>query len=197
MVPNGQLKRQEGNGIKIIMNYFSNYFSKLSQSISSLNIKNLKKLENKMLEIKKKNKKILIFGNGGSIAIASHVAIDFAKNLKINISSYTDPSLLTCFSNDFKFENYIKEIIKLYAKRGDLIILISSSGTSKNMINAIKYAKKLNLFVVTFTGFEKKNFLNKNGNISFWINSKNYNVIENTHQIWLLTLCDYLAKKKF
>ncbi len=179
------------------MSYFSNYFSKLSQSISSLDIKNLKKLEKKILEIKKKNKKILIFGNGGSIAIASHVAVDFAKNLKIKISSYTDPSLLTCFSNDFKFENYIKEIIKLYAKPGDLIILISSSGTSKNMINAIKYAKKLNLFVVTFTGFEKKNFLNKNGNISFWINSKNYNVIENTHQIWLLTLCDYLAKKKF
>lgn len=178
------------------MNYFSNYFRKLSDNVSSINIKNLKKLGKKIIEIKKKNKKILVFGNGGSIAIASHAAVDYAKNLNINISSYTDPSLLTCFSNDFKFENYIKEIIKLYAKRGDLIILISSSGTSKNMVNAIKYAKTSNLFVATFTGFKKTNFLNKNGNLSFWINSKNYNVIENTHQIWLLTLCDYLAKKK-
>ena len=179
------------------MDYFSSYFDNLNENIKKIDTQKLKKLGEKILEIKKKNKKILIFGNGGSIAIASHVAVDFAKNLNINISSYTDPSLLTCFSNDFKFENYIKEIIKLYAKRGDLIILISSSGSSKNMVNAIKYAKKSNLIVATFTGFEKKNFLNRNGNISFWLNSKNYNIIEHTHQIWLLTLCDYLAKKKF
>ena len=77
-----------------------------------------------------------------------------------------------------------------------MIILISSSGKSKNMINAIKYAKSKKMFTATFTGFEKNNFLNKHGNISFWINSRNYNIIENTHQIWLLTLCDYLAKKE-
>tara|TARA_A100001388_G_C28768452_1_gene502296 strand:+ start:601 stop:1140 length:540 start_codon:yes stop_codon:yes gene_type:complete len=178
------------------MTYFFKYFKNLNKSIESVNVKHLKKLGNKILDIKKKNKKILIFGNGGSIAIASHVAIDFAKNLKISISSYTDPSLLTCFSNDYKFENYIKEIIKLYSNQGDMVILISSSGTSKNMINAIKYAKSSKMFVATFTGFNKKNYLNKHGDISFWINSKNYNIIENTHQIWLLTLCDYLAKKK-
>ena len=85
----------------------------------------------------------------------------------------------------------------MYAKQGDLIILISSSGKSKNMIKAINYAKSSKLFVATFTGFERANYLNKHGNISFWINSKNYNIIENTHQIWLLTLCDYLAKKVF
>ena len=78
-----------------------------------------------------------------------------------------------------------------------MIILISSSGTSKNMVNAIKYAKSLKLFVTTFTGFGKNNFLRMNGNLSFWINSKNYNTIENTHQIWLLTLCDFLSKKRF
>ncbi len=178
------------------MTYFSKYFKNLNKSIENVNIKHLEKLGNKILDIKKKNKKILIFGNGGSIAIASHVAIDFAKNLKISISSYTDPSLLTCFSNDYKFENYIKEIIKLYSNQGDMVILISSSGTSKNMINAIKYAKSSKIFVATFTGFNKKNYLNKHGDISFWINSKNYNIIENTHQVWLLTLCDYLAKKK-
>ena len=103
---------------------------------------------------------------------------------------------MTCFSNDYKFDNYIKEIIKLQANQGDMIILISSSGKSKNMVNAIKYAKLSKIFVATFTGFNKKNYLNKHGDISFWINSQNYNVIENTHQIWLLTLCDYLAKKR-
>ena len=179
------------------MKYFSNYFDNLIKNINKIDIQNLTKLGKKILETKKKNKKILIFGNGGSIAIASHVAVDFAKNLNISISSYTDPSLLTCFGNDYKFENYIKEIIKLYAKQGDLIILISSSGKSKNMIKAINYAKSSKLFVATFTGFERANYLNKHGNISFWINSKNYNIIENTHQIWLLTLCDYLAKKVF
>ena len=179
------------------MNFFSSYLKKLSSEVYNIDIKNLEKLGKKILEVKKKNKKILIFGNGGSIAIASHVAVDYAKNLGIPISSYTDPSLLTCFSNDYKFENYIKKIIELYARKGDVIILISSSGKSKNMINAIKYAKSKKMFTATFTGFEKNNFLNKHGNISFWINSRNYNIIENTHQIWLLTLCDYLAKKKF
>ena len=64
------------------------------------------------------------------------------------------------------------------------------------MVNAIKYAKFSKIFIATFTGFNKNNYLNKHGDISFWINSQNYNVIENTHQIWLLTLCDYLAKKR-
>ncbi len=179
------------------MKYFESYLKNLKNKISDLDIKSLEKLGSKINSVKKNDKKILIFGNGGSCSIASHVAVDFAKNLNIKSTAYTDQALLTCFSNDYKFENYIKKIIETYASKGDLIILISSSGKSKNMINALKYAKLKKLFVATFTGFSKKNYLNKNGNIKFWIESKNYNIIENTHQIWLLTLCDYLSKKKY
>ena len=86
--------------------------------------------------------------------------------------------------------------MKIYSKKSDVLILISSSGNSKNMINAANFAKN-KLTPITFTGFKKDNKLNGRGKINFWVDSLNYNHIENIHQIILLTICDYISKKKF
>ena len=75
-----------------------------------------------------------------------------------------------------------------------MLILISSSGMSKNMINAVKQSSIKFSFVATFSGFNKNNIINKSGQLSFWVNSKVYNFVENVHQIWLLSIVDSIKK---
>ena len=140
--------------------------------------------------------KIIFFGNGGSAAIASHFSVDMTKNNSIRCVNFNESDLLTCFSNDYGYENWVKAALKFYADKGDLIILISSSGNSLNMINAAKFTKLKKNSLVTFTGFFGKNKLSKYGSINFVVNSKSFNFIENTHQYWLLTLVDILFKFK-
>ena len=155
------------------------------------------KVKDILIDAKKKNKKIMIFGNGGSAAIASHVSVDLTKNAKIRCTNYNESDLITCFSNDYGYERWIEKAIDFYADQDDVLILISSSGKSKNMINACKAAKNKKLSkVITFTGHQKDNPLSRLGDINFWINSKAYNFVENTHQVWLLTIVDLIIGKR-
>jgi D-sedoheptulose 7-phosphate isomerase len=181
-------------------NFFKNYnleFCKLIDLDRNL-IKNLEKIKSQLKIIKKKNKKVLIFGNGGSAAIANHFTIDLIKNTKIRCMNFNESSILTCLSNDYGYENWVKKVIEFYADKNDLIILISSSGESKNMINGCVAALKKRCFpIVTFTGFKKRNSLSKKGDINIWVNSKKYNHIENSHQFFLLSIIDSIKEDKF
>ena len=146
---------------------------------------------------KKKRKKILIFGNGGSASIASHFSVDLIKNTKIRCINYNEADLITCFSNDFGYERWVEMTIKYFGDKGDILIVISSSGKSKNMINACNAAKNKKMSkIITFTGHDKNNPLSKLGNVNFWIDSKAYNFVENIHQVWLLTICDLIIGKR-
>ena len=150
-----------------------------------------------ILNAKKNDKKIMIFGNGGSAAIASHVSVDLTKNAHVRCSNYNEADLITCFANDYGYERWIEKAIEFYADQSDVLILISSSGKSKNMINACKSAKNKKISkIITFTGHDKNNPLSKLGDINFWINSKAYNFVENIHQVWLLTICDLIIGKR-
>ena len=155
---------------------------------------NLKKI---FITTKKNRKKILIFGNGGSAAIASHFSVDLTKNAKIRCTNYNEPDLITCFSNDFGYERWVEMAIKYYGNKGDVLIVISSSGKSKNMINACIAARKKKFSkIITLTGHLVNNPVKKLGDINLWVNSKAYNYIENIHQFWLLSLVDLIIGKK-
>ena len=156
----------------------------------------LKNLYELLLKVKKNNKKVIIAGNGGSAAIASHFSVDMTKNGKIKTINFNESDLITCFANDYGYENWLKNALKFYLDEKDLVILISSSGNSKNMINAANFVKNKNNELITFTGFNGKNKLSKIGKLNFTVNSKSYNFIENTHQYWLLSLVDFAAKFK-
>ena len=150
-----------------------------------------------MVSVHKSKNKIMIFGNGGSAAIASHVSVDLTKNANIRCSNYNEADLITCFANDYGYERWIEKAVDFYADQNDVLILISSSGKSKNMINACKSARNNKISkIITFTGHDKNNPLSKLGDINFWINSKAYNFVENTHQVWLLTICDLIIGKR-
>ena len=181
--------------MKKIENYLENY-NKQFLKVSNINkdvIRKLSKLYKLTINIKKNKKKIIIVGNGGSAAIASHFSVDLTKNAKVRCVNFNESDLITCFSNDYGYENWVKEALRFYLDNKDLVILISSSGKSKNMINAAKFLKKKKNKFVTFTGFDGKNSLSKYGNLNFVVNSRKYNYIENTHQYWLLSLVDLFS----
>ena len=182
------------------MNY-ENYFNDYSHSINKLLLNVNTKLINKSVELIKKNKlhnnKVYIIGNGGSASIASHVSVDFAKIAKVPSSTFNNANLITCFSNDYGYENWVKEAIKSYTSNKDLVILISSSGISLNIIKAAEYCNKNNIKLITFSGFNSDNPLSKLGDINFHIKSENYNHIEMTHHIILLSIVDIFAKNIF
>ena len=153
---------------------------------------------NQLVEIKEalvsahsKGNKGLIFGNGGSAAIASHFSVDLTKNASVRCLNFNESDLITCFSNDYGFENWIAKAVEFYGDQGDVLIVISSSGKSKNMINATTAARAKKFSkIVTLSGFEENNPLRISGDINLWVNSKAYNFVENLHQIWLLALVD-------
>jgi D-sedoheptulose 7-phosphate isomerase len=177
----------------MINNFFKNYFKEIYSCLDSLEIEKFRNFVNKIKKLKKNNK-IIIVGNGGSASIAAHSAVDFTKVLKIRSVTFNESNLITCFANDYGYENWVKKAIEFYALKGDILILISSSGKSQNLINACRCANKIGVLTVTFTGFQKNNPLSRNGKINFWINSKVYNIVEMTQHICLVGIVDLLKK---
>ncbi len=178
-------------------NYIQDYLYKFAKNLSDFDQKNFLKISRLLKEIKKNKKKVILVGNGGSAAMASHVSVDLIKMCKIRAINFNEADLLTCFANDYGYENWVKEAISSYADKGDLLICISSSGESKNIINGAKFAKKFGCKVITLTGFKKQNKVKKIGHINLWLDSKNYNHIEMVHHTWLLSIVDFIAKAKY
>ena len=180
------------NDREFLADYFARYHKALLETDVFLEMQQLKSA---LLKIKHSGKKVIIAGNGGSAAMASHVAVDFTKQGGIRTINFNEADLITCLANDYGYDNWIAKAIKLYGDTGDLVILISSSGRSVNLVNAAKQAKNQGIQVATFTGFHADNPLKSYGDINFWLGSKAYNVVENTHLIWLLAVCDMIIGK--
>lgn len=173
-----------------------NYLQNYCNLINSENIITNLEYIGKKLELQKINKnRLLLFGNGASASIASHAALDFTKQGGLQSFCYHDPALLTAFANDFGYENIYAEILKHYYNENDIVIFISVSGESPNIIAALNEAKKLGLYTIGFSGRNQENTLNQNSDFSFWVDSNAYNIVENVHSTWLLSLCDYIIGK--
>jgi len=175
--------------------FINNYLEDFSQLLKSNDeiIESLIQIRDILLDAKKNRKKVLIFGNGGSSAIASHFTVDITKNFNIPCLNFNEAALITCFANDYGYEHWVEKAVDFYGNEGDILIAISSSGSSKNMTNAVKAAREGSFnSVITLTGFQKDNPLSLMGDVNLWVNSMAYNFVENLHQIWLLTVVDLL-----
>ncbi len=179
-----------------MVNFFSEYFAELNELLMSYNEEKLDNCVNLIQQVERNKKKILIFGNGGSAAIASHVAVDLTKVGGVRALNFNEGALLTCFGNDFGYERWVEKAIEFYIDDGDLGILISSSGQSQNMILGAKRLAELGNKFITLSGFHSDNPLRKCGDISLYVNSSTYNLVENTHQMWLLAIMDKFLKQK-
>ena len=145
-----------------------------------------------LIQTRNQKSTLYIVGNGGSAAVASHALVDFINVGKINARVLHEPSLITCFANDFGYENIYSRILLQCIKPEDILIAISSSGQSANICNAAKAAKTRNAHVVTMSGFDAKNPLRSLGDINFWLDSDDYGFIEVGHQFILHNLSDRL-----
>jgi len=173
--------------------WLSEYFERYRQSLFGSDVRlQLIELKDLIQAAQGAGRKVIIAGNGGSAAIASHCAVDFTKNAGIRGINFNEADLITCFANDYGYERWLEKALEFYADEGDLVILISSSGKSPNMVRAAEYAGERRLKLVTFTGFSSDNPLKVLGQLNFWVNSRAYNVVEMTHQIWLLAVCDLI-----
>ena len=135
---------------------------------------------------------IIVLGNGGSNAVASHISQDYTKALGKRSLCFSDGSQLTCYTNDYGQDHAFSKFLEHYSSEGFLIILISSSGNSKNILNCAKLCVDLGLEFVILTGFDQENLLNsgfkEKSACSFWVDSKDYGVVECLHQIILHTV---------
>ena len=124
-------------------NYFQKYFGKITKNLSSIEPSQLEQAASMVLATHQVNKKIIVVGNGGSAAMASHVAVDFTKAAGIRAINFNEADLITCFANDYGYEHWVVKAFEAYADPGDLAILISSSGKSHNILNGSKKAKNM------------------------------------------------------
>ena len=134
---------------------------------------------------KKADSKVFFIGNGGSAAIASHMAIDFWKNGGIPATAFNDSSLLTCISNDFGYKHVFEKPIEMFANKQDVLFAISSSGKSKNILNGLKSARQKQCLIITLSGFGKRNTLRSLGDLNFYVPSNSYGFVEIIH----LSIC--------
>jgi D-sedoheptulose 7-phosphate isomerase len=146
----------------------------------------------KAIELIENSQRIFFIGNGGSNAICSHMAEDFQKLIKYPTFCFSDGALITCFSNDYGYENAMKEWIKGHALKNDLLVAISSSGESENIINSVDYFKRNIGKVITLSGFTKNNSLSSKGDVNFSTETKSYGITECLHEVILHSLLDQI-----
>jgi D-sedoheptulose 7-phosphate isomerase len=147
----------------------------------------------RVLEAQAVGGKLMLAGNGASASIASHLATDFAKQGKVRAMAFNDANLITALGNDCGFENWIAKAVEIYADPRDVLILISSSGKSPNVVKAAHQAKAQGLYVAAFTGFSHDNPLGAASDVNFWVDSRSYNIVECTHMILLAGIVDLLV----
>jgi len=132
--------------------------------------------------------RVYFIGNGGSMATSMHMAEDYTKIGGIPSQAFSDAALLTCFANDYGYEHALAKAVQFFSVPGDILVAISSSGKSANIINAVNTARKYGCDVITFTGFDPGNPLRKLGDLNFYVPDGNYDHVENVHQSLLTAI---------
>jgi len=183
-------------------NFLETYLSNLVNSIKSSKIKQIEKASLKILETVKKKGTIFVCGNGGSAAISNHYVCDYLKFLRQHtklkpkiISLSSNIETITAISNDFNYDQVFKYQAESLFEKNDLLIIISSSGNSKNVKEVVKYSKKKGVKIIGFSGFNG-GYLKKHSDISIHIPIDNYGISEDSHHILMHVILQYLILKQ-
>lgn len=154
------------------------------------------RISNLIITSNKKGNKSVLIGNGASASIASHISTDFLKNAGVSAQAFNDASLLTCLSNDLGYEYVFQKPIEILGKKDDILFSISSSGASKNIINATRAAQKKKFYIITLSGFKRDNPLRTLGDINFYVPSHSYGYVEVVHLAICHAIVDTIISKK-
>ena len=178
--------------------FYNNYTNSLKNSLDSVDLKKILSIIDLLKTQFRKKKKIFVCGNGGSAAIANHYICDYLKLLRFNtnfkpkiISLSDNVETLTAISNDQDYSEIFKYQAESLADRGDIFIIISSSGNSDNVFKLAKWAKNKKFKIISFTGFNGGR-LKKLSNININIQENNYGRIEDSHHILMHLIMHYI-----
>lgn len=150
--------------------------------------KNIRRL---IISLRDNNNNIFFFGNGASASFANHMALDFSKNGKIKSRSFSDSAILTALSNDYSFEIAMVEYLKIEGiTKNDLVVTISSSGNSQNIINVLEYCKIKKINTLALSGLKNNNKSIQSAKNSIYVPMKTYGMVECIHQIFLHSILD-------
>jgi len=135
-------------------------------------------------------RKIMFIGNGAGAGIASHMATDFTKNGGMRALAFNDGSMLTCFGNDLGYDQVFAKAIDMHGAEGDVLIAISASGRSPNILNAVATAQVRKCHVVTFSGFRADNPLRRLGDWNLYVPADGYGPVEVAQQALIHAILD-------
>ena len=178
----------------------ADYFRKLFELIQNIQITNKQgfaiSLEEGMTKTVQiisslgSSNKVLLIGNGGSAAVASHMQNDLCKAVGVRAMVFNEPPLLTALTNDHGYECAFERLVDLWAETGDILIAISSSGRSENILRAARLAVSRRCQIVTFSGFRPDNPLRSIGDVNFYVPSESYGHVEVVHTMLMHSLTD-------
>lgn len=163
------------------------YTSKDGKDLQSHEVEDLAHL---MRQIRAAKKKLFFIGNGGSAGIAVHMTADFLKNGRMRAIDMYGAATLTCLGNDYGYEYVFSKQLELLADPGDMLVAISSSGNSPNILRAAEAVRAIGGFIVTFTGFAADNRLRKLGDRNLYVPCGEYGIVESIHNQILQQVVD-------
>lgn len=189
----------------MVKQHITEYFTKIKKILDNIPAEKIEKVSQILLEAYKKDKQVFIMGNGGSAATASHFACDLGKGTtqghvfrnkkRFKVISLNDnTSLVTALSNDCGYDNVFTEQLINLVNKGDVVIALSASGNSKNVLNAVKYAKEKGAITIAFTGFGGGKLMSL-ADESLIADSNDFGPVEDSHLILEHLICDYLRKR--
>lgn len=187
------------------MSYYSNYQNAIATALARLEVTDV---DGQSLDAEEGMERWVSFsqetldqggkhyfaGNGASAMMASHMSVDCTKNAGLPANAFNDAAYLTAIGNDLGYENTFSFPLEQYGKSEDLLITISSSGNSPNILKALEMAKKLGMRAVTLSGMKQDNGSRAGGALNFYIPAKTYGIVECTHQVVLHCWLDKFMK---
>ncbi len=176
--------------------FIEDYLQSLKSEISRLDKGSIQQAAGLLFSAYLSNRQVFIIGNGGSASTASHFACDLSKGTivegkcRIRVTCLNDnTAILTAISNDFGYEHVFSEQLKNLAGNGDVLVAISASGNSANIINGIRLAQDKGVKVIGFTGFDG-GMLKQLSDLCVHVGSYNYGQVEDIH----LFLCHVISQ---
>lgn len=184
----------------------SEYFSALSDVLARIQVSNTlgrpldldegaRSAATLLARTRETGGQVLLVGNGGSASIAGHMLMDLSNSGYVKALSFHDAPQLTALANDYGYVAAFERCIRLWAQPGDLLVAISSSGRSENILRAARAASEMGCQVLTFSGFAENNPLRSLGNLNFYAPSSSYGYVEMAHSVLGHFLTDCVRKR--
>lgn len=181
------------------------YISQLNAILSQLSVRDAEHKEigiesafsiwkDVTLKVRVSRNSVFFIGNGASASMASHFAADLGKNGNILTEVFTDPALITAIANDISYDQVFSEPLRLRMTGGDMLIAISSSGNSPNMVYGAETALEMGGTVITLSAMGEENSLRRLGYLNFYVPGQSYGMAETCHAAILHFWVDQIAK---